>query len=170
MTPRALLIGAPGAGKSTVGLALAERLGVAFRDSDADIERRAGKKIADIFIDEGEETFRAIETEVLAEAVTEFDGVVSLGGGVIMREANRALLAHQPVVWLEVSLTAAVKRVGIGATRPLLMGNVRGRLMELMAERTPIYTELAAVRVDTTDRSIHDVVEEIVEALEVHRG
>ena len=170
MSPRALLVGAPGAGKTTVGRALAARLGVNFRDTDHDIEATAGKRIADIFVDDGEEVFRHLETEALRRALAEFDGVVSLGGGVIMRDVNRELLQGHPVVWLDVSLSEAVKRVGLGTTRPLLMGNVRGRLMELMAERVPIYKTIASVRVDTSGRSVADVVDELIPLLAVTHG
>ncbi len=165
MSPRALLVGAPGAGKTTVGRALAERLGVEFRDTDEDIERLAGKRIADIFIDDGEEAFRALETDVLQRVIGASDGIVSLGGGVVMREANRELLAGLPVVWLDVTLSEAVKRVGLGTSRPLLMGNVRGRLMQLMAERTPVYEQVSSMRVRTSEREVRAVVDEIVTLL-----
>ena len=166
----AVLVAPPGAGKTTVGRALAARLGVNFRDTDHDIEATAGKRIADIFVDDGEEVFRHLETEALRRALAEFDGVVSLGGGVIMRDVNRELLQGHPVVWLDVSLSEAVKRVGLGTTRPLLMGNVRGRLMELMAERVPIYKTIASVRVDTSGRSVADVVDELIPLLAVTHG
>ncbi len=166
MTPSALLVGAPGAGKTTVGRALAERLGVAFRDTDQDIEALAGKSIADIFVDDGEEAFRALETEALRRVLRESSGIVSLGGGVVMRPENRALLEDSRVVWLDVSLAEAVGRVGMGTSRPLLMGNVRGRLMELMAERTPVYEAVAVCRVDTSGRSVEAIVDDVVIALE----
>ena len=165
MSPRAVLVGPPGAGKTTVGRALADRLGVEFRDTDADVERMAGKAIADIFVDDGEEAFRALETEALREVLSASTGVVSLGGGVVMRESNRALLLGHTVVWLDVSLAEAVRRVGMGTARPLLMGNVRGRLMQLMAERTPIYTSVATLRVDTTGRTVEAVVDEVIEGI-----
>ncbi len=165
MSPRALLVGAPGAGKTTVGRALAQRLGVEFRDTDEDIERLAGKRIADIFIDEGEEAFRVLETQALRDVIASSNGVVSLGGGVIMREANRELLVGLPVVWLDVSLSEAAKRVGLGTSRPLLMGNVRGRLMQLMAERTPVYEQVSSLRVLTSEREVLDVVDDIVKVL-----
>ena len=165
MSVRAVLVGAPGAGKTTVGRALAARLGVEFRDTDHEIEALAGKPIADIFIDDGEDAFRELETAALQRVLEACDGVVSLGGGVVMRAENRALLEGQPVVWLQVSLADAVGRVGLGTTRPLLMGNVRGRLMTLMAERTPVYEHVSTMRVDTSGRRIEDVVDELVDQL-----
>ncbi|MHB0927688.1 MAG: shikimate kinase [Candidatus Nanopelagicales bacterium] len=166
MSPRALLVGAPGAGKTTVGRRLAEYLAVEFRDTDDEIVLKAGKPIADIFIDQGEDAFRAMETQALREVIGQCDGVVSLGGGVVMRAENRVLLTGLPVVWLEVSLSEAVKRVGMGTARPLLMGNVRGRLMQLMAERTPVYEAVATLRVVTSGREVDTVVEEIAAKLE----
>ena len=162
MSPRALLVGAPGAGKTTVGKALAERLGVVFVDTDAVIEATAGKSIPDIFLEDGEDAFRAMETEALRDAIASCDGVVSLGGGVVLREENRALLADQPVVWLEVSLVDAITAVGLGTSRPLLMGNVRGRLMDLLKERTPLYEAVARHRVSNSKRSVAATVDDII--------
>lgn len=170
MSPKALLVGAPGAGKTTVGKALAHRLGVDFRDTDDDIVALAGKSIPDIFVEDGEEAFRALETQSLAAAIAEFDGVLSLGGGVVMRPENRELVAGQTVVWLEVTLADAVQRVGLGTTRPLLLGNVRGRLLELLTERTPVYASVATMRVSTTQRTVPQIVDEIVTTLGESHG
>jgi len=165
MSPKALLVGAPGAGKTTVGKALARRLGVDFRDTDDDIVALAGKSIPDIFVEDGEDAFRGLETQALAASLTGFDGVLSLGGGVVMRPENRELLVGQTVVWLEVTLADAVQRVGLGTSRPLLLGNVRGRLLELLTERTPVYAAVATMRVSTTQRTVPQIVDEIVTAL-----
>lgn len=165
MSPRALLVGAPGAGKTTVGKALAARLGVAFQDTDDIIAETAGKSIPDIFLEDGEEAFRQLETQALRAAIERSDGVLSLGGGIVMRASNRALLEGQSVVWLEVTLADAVQRVGLGHSRPLLMGNVRGRLLELLTERTPVYQAVATVRVSTSHRSVPQIVDDIVHAL-----
>lgn len=167
MSPVAILVGAPGAGKSTVGRALAKALGVTFRDTDADIEAAAGSTIGDIFINHGEEHFRALETAAIARAIAEHDGVLALGGGAVMRAENRSLLAGVPVVWLEISLAEAVKRVGMNQARPLLLGNVRGRMMSLLEERTPIYEAVADHRVKTDNRSIDEVVTTVIAALGV---
>ena len=165
MSPKAVLVGAPGAGKTTVGKALAAQLGVEFRDTDDDIVALAGKPIPDIFVEDGEDHFRALESQVLDAAIRDCDGVLSLGGGVVMRSENRSVLADQPVVWLEVTLTDAVQRVGLGTSRPLLLGNVRGRLLELLTERTPVYESLARIRVSTARKSVPQVVQEIVAAM-----
>jgi shikimate kinase len=165
MSPKVLLVGAPGAGKTTVGKELAAHLGVGFRDTDDDIVELAGKSIADIFIEDGEEAFRALETQALQRAIVGFDGVLSLGGGIVMRAENRELLADQPVVWLEVTLADAVQRVGMGTSRPLLLGNVRGRMLELLTERTPVYESVARMRVSTTGRTVQQVVDAILAGL-----
>lgn len=162
MSPRVVLIGAPGSGKTTVGRALARDLGVEFLDTDAEIERLAGKSISDIFIEQGEAAFRDLETAALRSALESSTGVVSLGGGVVLRPENRALLAGQPVVWLEVTLADAADRVGLATARPVLVGNVRGKLMELLQERTPLYTEVARHRVSTHMKKPSEVASEVL--------
>jgi shikimate kinase len=156
-----VLVGAPGSGKSTVGAALAEQLGVAFLDVDAVIVDRVGKPIAEIFADDGEPVFRAIEEQVTAE-VLDRSGVVALGGGAVLSPRTRTALRGRRVVWLRVGLSAALKRVGLDTARPLLLGNVRGRLLALLNERAPLYAEVATEVVDTDDRSPADVAEQIV--------
>ncbi|MGW1835321.1 shikimate kinase [Streptomyces sp. NPDC002067] len=166
MTPRAVLVGPPGAGKSTVGALLAERLGVGYRDTDADIVATAGKPIAEIFIDEGEPHFRELERQAVRTAVAEHTGVLSLGGGAVMDDTTRALLRGLPVVFLDVELADAVKRVGLDAPRPLLTVNPRQRWRELMAARRPLYTEVARAVVTTGGRTPEDVAEAVLDALE----
>jgi len=162
---RAILVGAPGAGKTTTGQALADRLGVAFRDTDADIEATAGKPIPDIFLDEGEQRFRALETAAVAAAVSDFDGVLALGGGAIMAEANRTALAGHQVVHLVVSLGEAVKRVGLNSGRPLLEINPRATLKYLLDQRIPLYESVATITVETDGRTPDEVAEEIAALL-----
>jgi len=156
-----VLVGAPGAGKSTVGALLAKSLGTEFTDADAVIEERAGKPIAEIFADDGETTFRQLEEETTA-ALLRRTGVLALGGGAVLSAATRSALRGHRVVWLRVGVPAALHRVGLDTARPLLLGNVRGRLIKLLGERKPLYDEVAEVRVDTDDVSPEDVVERIV--------
>jgi shikimate kinase len=149
--PAAVLIGSMGAGKSSVGHALARKLGVAFRDTDEDIEARTGTTIADLFVSRGEPHFRALEVEAVRDALAEHAGVLALGGGAPMQPAIANLLAGHRVVFLDVGLAEAVRRVGLGTSRPLLLGNVRGQLRTRLEERRPVYEALAllTMRVDT---------------------
>ena len=144
---------------------LADVWGVPARDTDADVEAAEGRSISDIFVDSGETHFRALEAAAVAEALTGHDGVLALGGGAMLDPATRELLAGQTVVFLRVGLSDAVKRVGLGSSRPLLLGNVRGRIKTLLGERTPIYESVATLVVDTDGRTPDEVAAEIVEAL-----
>ncbi|WP_110183565.1 shikimate kinase [Nocardioides solisilvae] len=154
-----------GAGKSTVAALLAAAWGVGHRDTDTDVEAGEGRSISDIFVDSGEEHFRALEREAVARALAEHTGVLSLGGGAVLDPATRELLAGRPVVFLRVGLSDAVKRVGLGTGRPLLLGNVRGRIKALLDERAPLYESVAALVVETDGRSPEEVADEIMEAL-----
>jgi len=169
MSPQYVLIGPPGSGKTTVGRALASLLGVARRDTDVDIERREGKRIAEIFIDDGEEHFREVERVAVAEALADSVGVVSLGGGAILAIETQGLLRDHVaegghVVFLDVSLAAAAPRVGLNASRPLLVGNPRKQWAELMDARRPIYEGLATTTVNTDQLDAERIAREIVEA------
>ncbi|MEV8633578.1 shikimate kinase [Streptosporangium sp. NPDC051023] len=166
MSPRVVLVGAPGAGKSTVGKLLAERLGVAFRDTDADVEATVGKPVGDIFVEDGEERFRELEAQAVRLALAEHGGVLSLGGGAVLAEATRELLGGHSIVYLEVGLSQAVQRVGLASARPLLVLNPRSQLKKLMDARRPIYEGLAKITVATDERDPDEVVEEIVKGLE----
>jgi shikimate kinase len=165
MAPRVVLVGPMGAGKTTVGRILASRWGVAVRDTDADVEAVAGKSVQDVFVDDGEAAFRALEKAAVAAALSEHDGVLSLGGGAVLDPDTRALLAGQPVVFLRVGLADASRRVGLGQGRPLLLGNVRSRIKALLDERTPVYESVAALVVDTDGRTPPEVADEIEEKL-----
>jgi len=166
MSPIAVLVGAPGAGKSSVGRRLAGKLGVDFADSDALVEARAGKPVADIFVSDGEVAFRDLERVEIAKALVSFDGVLSLGGGAILDDSTRAALLDQRVIWLQVDLTNATQRVGMNSARPLLLGNVRGTMLAMLEARTPLYEEVADHRIDTSGRSIKEVVAEAVAVVE----
>lgn len=165
MAPVAVLIGSPGAGKSSVGRRAAQRLGVPFTDSDALIEARAGMSVSDIFVTQGEAAFRELEEETIAEALVAADGVLSLGGGAVMREGTRERLRGHRVLWLKVSLADAARRVGMNQARPLLLGNVRGTLSTLMEKRNPVYEETATDVVDTSGRPLREVVDEVVRVI-----
>ncbi len=156
-----VLVGPPGAGKTTVGRMLAERDGRAFRDTDADIEASAGKAISDIFFDEGEEHFRALERAAVATALAEHEGVLSLGGGAVLAAETRALLAGHRVVFLNVGLADGAKRVGLSRDRPVLALNPRASLRALMEARLPLYREVATLEVDTDGRTPEQVLAQI---------
>jgi shikimate kinase len=162
-----VLVGPMGSGKSTVAALLAETMGVGARDTDADVEAVDGRTISDIFVESGEEHFRALERDAVAKALATHEGVLSLGGGAVLDEETRRLLtgAEHTVVFLRVGLAEAVKRVGLGTSRPLLLGNVRSRIKALLDERTPIYESVADIVVDTDQKAAEDVADEIRKAL-----
>lgn len=164
--PRAVLVGPPGAGKSTVGRALAHRWQVPFRDTDADVERTAGMSVADIFVTAGEQRFRALEKAAVATALAEHSGVLALGGGAVLDADTRAALSDQVVVHLDVGLASAMSRLAMNRSRPLLVGNVRGQWQRLSDERRPLYQEVAQLSVLTDDLSAEQVAEQVAEGLE----
>lgn len=163
--PVAVLVGPPGAGKTTVGQLLAERLGVPFRDVDHDIEAIAGKPISDIFVNDGEEAFRALEVEAVAAALASHGGVLALGGGAVLSPVTRERLAGHRVVYLEVGLSDAVTRVGLAKDRPVLTLNPRATLRHLLDQRRPLYEQVAAVRVATDGRPPEEVTDEVAKQL-----
>jgi shikimate kinase len=165
VSPRVVLVGPPGAGKSTVGRRLAQQLDTTFRDTDADIVERAGKPIAEIFIDDGEEHFRGLERDAVAAALEQHDGVLSLGGGAVLSEQTRTLLRSHTVALLDVDLGHATSRVGLNRDRPVLALNPRAQLKVLLEQRMPFYREVATMVVDTNGRSLPQVVDALVDAL-----
>ncbi|HYO44368.1 MAG TPA: shikimate kinase [Candidatus Limnocylindrales bacterium] len=167
-SPLVVLVGVPGAGKSTVGHALAQRLRVGFRDTDADVEVTTGRAIADIFVESGEPEFRRLEAAAVAAALTEHDGVLALGGGAVTDPATRALLAGRPIVWLRVGLAAASQRAGLSGARPVLLGNVRAQMKALMDARAALYTEVARLVVDTDSLTVDETVDAILEGLDLN--
>ncbi|WP_371681338.1 shikimate kinase [Streptomyces sp. NBC_01276] len=156
-----------GSGKSTVGGLLAERLGVPYRDTDADIVAATGREISDLFVDEGEPYFRELERRAVADALAGHTGVLALGGGAVLDEGTRALLAGLPVAYLSMDVEEAVRRVGLGAARPLLAVNPRRQWRELMDARRHLYTEVARVVVATDDRTPEEVAQAVLDALEL---
>jgi shikimate kinase len=167
VTPRAVIVGPPGSGKSTIGPLLAERLGVSFRDSDEDIVEQAGKPISDVFTEEGEPAFRAQEEQAIAKALAEHEGVLSVGGGAVLSAATRAAFAGQTVVFLNVGMAAGLRRVGLSTARPLLAGiNPRATYKSLLDARLPFYREVATVEIDTDERTPSEVVEAVTALLD----
>ena len=164
--PRVVLVGTMGAGKTTVGRVLAETWGLGFRDTDQDVEAAEGRSVSDIFVDSGEAAFRDLERAAVATALSDHDGVLALGGGAVLDERTRALLSGHRVVFLRVGLSEAAQRVGLGVSRPLLLGNVRGRIKQLIDERTPVYESVATHVVDTDGKSVAEVVEHVRAAVE----
>lgn len=155
MSAQVVLVGLPGAGKSTTGRRLAKILAVPFADSDSLIEEREGSSMTELFAARGEPALRKIEAAVIASALETFDGVLSLGGGALTTEETRRAIAASgvPVVYLRTTLDQLSQRIGDGRTRPLLSGNPEARLAVLSAERAPTYDELATITVDTDSRS-----------------
>ncbi len=167
MAPKAVLVGLPGSGKSTIGRRLAKALGVGLLDTDVAIEERTGRTIADIFATDGEPEFRRIEEEVVRAALADHDGVLSLGGGAVTSPGVRDALAGHTVVYLEIGAREGVRRTGGSAVRPLLAGPDRAeKYRALMAERAPLYRRVATIRVDTNRRNPGAVVRHIVSRLQ----
>ncbi|MEU0390389.1 shikimate kinase [Streptomyces chartreusis] len=167
MSPLIVLVGPMGVGKSTVGHLLAERLGAGYRDTDDDIVAAQGRTIAEIFVEEGEPAFRAIEKQAVREALAGHDGVLALGGGAVLDPDTRALLAGQRVVYLSMDVEEAVKRTGLNAARPLLAINPRKQWRELMEARRHLYEEVATVVVATDGRTPEEVTRVALDALEL---
>jgi len=171
MAPKAVLIGLPGSGKSTIGRRLAKSLDVALLDTDAAIEQTTGRTIPDIFERDGEKEFRRIEEEVIRSALESHDGVLSLGGGAITSPGVREALSGHTVVYLEISATEGVRRTGGTTVRPLLAGGDRAeKFRALMSERVPLYRRAATIRVNTNRRNPGAVVRYIVSRLENPRA
>lgn len=167
--PVCVIIGPPGAGKSTVAAVVARRLGVAVRDTDADVERTAGKRVSEIFVEDGEPAFRELERDAVATALAEHEGVLALGGGAVMNPATEQALAGHVVVFLDVQIADAARRIGFNRDRPLLVGNPRAQWIKLMEVRRPICERVATVTVATDGRTPEQVADEVVETLGLRR-
>lgn len=167
MAPRIILIGPMGSGKSTIGKSLAHKLLLEFRDTDSVIEQREKKSVSQIFIEDGEDAFRAIEREILQQELKASDTVLALGGGApISPEAQSALAATSShVVYLDISLANVAPRIGFNRDRPLLLSNPRGQWQTLMEVRRPIYEAIADTVVDVNKRSQREIVAQILEVL-----
>ena len=163
--PVLVLIGPPGAGKSTVGRLVAKNLGVGFRDTDADIVAVTGKTVAEVFIDDGEEHFRALERTAVEIALRGHAGVLSLGGGAVLDAGTRALLKEHRTLLLQVDLSSAASRVGMNRDRPVLALNPRAQLKQLLDARMPLYLEVATDVVDTRNRTARQVADDVTALL-----
>lgn len=167
--PVVVLVGPMGAGKTTVGHLLADAWGVGFRDTDQDVEAAEGRIVSEIFVDAGEEHFRELERRAVLHALAHHDGVLALGGGAVLDPATRSALQPHLVAFLDVGLADAARRVGLGTGRPLLLGNVRARIRQLLEERLPLYREVADVVVGTDGRSPEEVAASVRQAVESRR-
>ena len=163
--PVVVLVGPMGSGKTTVGSALAARLGLGLRDTDADVEARAGKPVSDIFVDDGEPVFRDLEREAVATALREHDGVLALGGGAVMDPLTEEALRGHTVVFLDVQVTDAARRIGLNRDRPLLLGNPRAQWLRIMERRRPVYERVATAVVATDGRTPDEVADAVLDAL-----
>jgi shikimate kinase len=159
--PVAILIGPPGAGKTTAGELAAGLLGTPFSDSDRAVEEMAGKPVSDIFLTDGEEAFRALERSAAARLITSAPGVLALGSGAVLDPGTRELLAGRPVIYLEAGFATVVRRSGLDGPRPPVPGNPRGRLRQLLEDRHPLYAGLARRTVRTDDREPGEVAREV---------
>lgn len=166
MSPRYVVVGPPGAGKTTISELLAARLGLPFRDVDDDIVALAGKPISDIFTDDGEPVFRAMEEEAVAKALVEHEGVLALGGGAVLSAATRERLRQHTVVFLNVGMAEGVRRTGLSSARPLLSGvNPRATFKALLDARLPLYREVATVEVLTDSLTPDEVADAVIEGV-----
>jgi shikimate kinase len=166
MTPVLVLVGPPASGKTTVGTAVAELLGLPFRDTDADVEDVAGRSVPDLFVQYGEPHFRALEEQAVARAMAQHAGVLALGGGAVTSAATRELLVAYgrkggTVVWLDVDLASAARRVGLSRDRPILGVNPRAMLRTMLEQRAALYDEVATASVHTGSREPADVIAEV---------
>jgi shikimate kinase len=171
MAPRVILIGPMGSGKTTIGSLLAEKLGISFRDTDQLIEEQEAKTVSQIFLDQGEDVFRAIEKRVLREELLTDGTVLSLGGGapisVDAQSALRAIASH--IIFLDVSLSTVAPRIGFNRDRPLLLNNPRGQWQTLMEARRPIYEAIADATINVDDKSEEEIVTIVLSSLEEAR-
>jgi len=165
--PQVILIGPPGAGKSSVGKALGQRLSMNFADTDSLIEEQSGLRVSEIFLDKGEPFFRDLEREIVLRELANFDGILALGGGAVINADVESALRQtsDPICFLDVSLSSAAPRIGFNRDRPLLVGNPRAKWQELMNIRRPIYESLATLTVSTDSGTPSHIAQEVADIL-----
>ena len=163
--PVAVLIGPPGLGKTTIAEAVARRRGLLVRDTDADVETTTGRRVADIFFEDGESTFRELEHAAVLTALTEHPGILAIGGGAVLDPRTQEALRGHTVIFLDVRIADAAKRIGFNRDRPLLLGNPRAQWTQMMDNRRPVYLEVATVRVDTVGRTVDEVTDQVLAVL-----
>ena len=163
--PVAVLIGPPGAGKTTIAGAVGRRRGLPVRDTDLDVERTSGRAVADIFFEDGETAFRELEHAAVVTALAEHEGILSVGGGAVLDPRTQEALRGHTVIFLDVRIADASKRIGLNRDRPLLLGNPRAQWTQMMDRRRPIYLQVASARVDTAGLTQDEVTDQVLAVL-----
>jgi shikimate kinase len=167
-SPAVVLVGPPGAGKSSVGRLLASRLGVPFADTDELVARAAGKPVGDVFVEDGEQVFREFERGAVARGLEEtgrHGGVLALGSGAVLDVEVRQMISRRTVVYLEAAFATVAKRSGMDRPRVVIPGNPRGRLRAMLEERQPVYSDLASLTVSTDGMAPEEVVADLASRL-----
>jgi shikimate kinase len=165
--PVLILVGPPGSGKSTVGRLAADRLGVDFRDFDDDLERAHGIPAGELVVQLGREKFQESERELLTTLLPSFTGVLALGGGTPTAPGVPELLEPFHVVFLDVDLEHLLRREGLATLHPWLMPNPRAHLRELLKTRRPVYTQVSAATVPTSERTPGEVLADVLATMPV---
>lgn len=163
--PVAVLIGPPGAGKTTIAEAVAQNRALPVRDTDEDIEHVTGRAVADIFFEDGETAFRELEHAAVLSALSEHEGILSVGGGAVLDPRTQEALRGHTVIFLDVRIADASKRIGLNRDRPLLLGNPRAQWTQMMDRRRPIYAEVATARVATDGLTADEVTDQVLAVL-----
>jgi shikimate kinase len=163
--PLVVLVGPPGALTTDTGRSLAKRLAAPLRDTDDDVTRTAGKSVADVFVQDGEDAFRELERQAATRALATPAAVVVLGSGAVMDPLVEASLRGHRVVFLDVGVQDAARRLGFSRQRPVGIGNPRAQWLRLMERRRPVYERVATITVSTDGREPDEIADRIAAAL-----